>query len=291
MSKIKILSPAKINLDLIVLNKRNDNYHNISSLMQPISLYDEIEIKVSDSKNVLNLQFPNEIADFEENLITKAALKFIDYFSITSHLNISVKKRIPVAAGMCGGSSNAASTLIALSKLFSIDNFEALKGIAIDLGSDVPFFLYSRTARVGGRGEIVEPYNMNEKLKYLLIFPNIISETKLIYSLLDENYDSLKSEIIKPYLKKPAFLNGKDFILENTFTPFLIEQNEKYLDIFKILENLDFDAYSISGTGSTIFCVLDSKKNYSESIKYLESNEDFSTMVAESFEGWHFSFD
>ena len=291
MNKIKILSPAKINLDLIVLNKRNDNYHNITSLMQPISLYDEIEIKVSDSKNVLNLQFPNEIAGFEENLITKAALKFIDYFSITSHLNISVKKRIPVAAGMGGGSSNAASTLIGLSKLFSIDNFDALKGIAIDLGSDVPFFLYSRTARVGGRGEIVEPYNMNEKLKYLLIFPNIISETKLIYSLLDENYDSLKSEIIKPYLKKPAFLNGKDFILENTFTPFLIEQNEKYLDIFKILENLDFDAYSISGTGSTIFCVLDSKKNYSESIKYLESNEDFSTMVAESFEGWHFSFD
>ena len=291
MNKIKILSPAKINLDLIVLNKRNDNYHNITSLMQPISLYDEIEIKVSDSKNVLNLQFPNEIAGFEENLITKAALKFIDYFSITSHLNISVKKRIPVAAGMGGGSSNAASTLIALSKLFSIDNFDALKGIAIELGSDVPFFLYSRTARVGGRGEIVEPYNMNEKLKYLLIFPNIISETKLIYSLLDENYDSLKSEIIKPYLKKPAFLNGKDFILENTFTPFLIEQNEKYLDIFKILENLDFDAYSISGTGSTIFCVLDSKKNYSESIKYLESNEDFSTMVAESFEGWHFSFD
>ena len=291
MNKIKILSPAKINLDLIVLNKRNDNYHNITSLMQPISLYDEIEIKVSDSKNVLNLQFPNEIAGFEENLITKAALKFIDYFSITSHLNISVKKRIPVAAGMGGGSSNAASTLIALSKLFSIDNFDALKGIAIDLGSDVPFFLYSRTARVGGRGEIVEPYNMNEKLKYLLIFHNIISETKLIYSLLDENYDSLKSEIIKSYLKKPAFLNGKDFILENTFTPFLIEQNEKYLDIFKILENLDFDAYSISGTGSTIFCVLDSKKNYSESIKYLESNEDFSTMVAESFEGWHFSFD
>ena len=165
MNKIKILSPAKINLDLIVLNKRNDNYHNITSLMQPISLYDEIEIKVSDSKNVLNLQFPNEIAGFEENLITKAALKFIDYFSITSHLNISVKKRIPVAAGMGGGSSNAASTLIALSKLFSIDNFDALKGIAIDLGSDVPFFLYSRTARVGGRGEIVEPYNMNEKLK------------------------------------------------------------------------------------------------------------------------------
>ena len=291
MNKIKILSPAKINLDLIVLNKRNDNYHNITSLMQPISLYDEIEIKVSDSKNVLNLKFPNEIADFEENLITKAALKFIDYFKISSHLNISVKKRIPVGAGMGGGSSNAASTLIALSKLFSIDNFDALKGIAIELGSDVPFFLYSRTARVGGRGEIVEPYNMNEKLKYLLIFPNIISETKLIYSLLDENYDSLKSEIIKPYLKKPAFLNGKDFILENTFTPFLIEQNEKYLDIFKILENLDFDAYSISGTGSTIFCVLDSKKNYLESIKYLESNEDFSTMVAESFEGWHFSFD
>tara|TARA_Y100000748_G_scaffold278150_1_gene255594 strand:- start:639 stop:1514 length:876 start_codon:yes stop_codon:yes gene_type:complete len=291
MNKIKILSPAKINLDLIVLNKRNDNYHNISSLMQPISLYDEIEIKVSDSKNVLNLQFPNEIADFEENLITKAALKFIDYFKISSHLNISVKKRIPVGAGMGGGSSNAASTLIALSKLFSIDNFDALKGIAIELGSDVPFFLYSRTARVGGRGEIVEPYNMNEKLKYLLIFPNIISETKLIYSLLDENYDLLKNDIINSYLKKLTFLNGKDFILENTFTPLLIQQNQKYLDIFKILENLDFDAYSISGTGSTIFCVLDSKKNYSESIKYLESNEDFSTMVAESFEGWHFSFD
>ena len=151
-----------------------------------------MEIKGLDSKNVLNRQLQNEIADCEENLTTKAALKFIDYFSISSHLNISVKKRIPVGAGMGGGSSNAASTLIALSKLFSIDNFDALKGIAIELGSDVTFFLYSMTAIVGGRGEIVEPYNINEKIKYLLIFNNIISEKKLIYSLLDENYDLLK---------------------------------------------------------------------------------------------------
>ena len=294
MNSIKILSPAKLNLDLYIIDKRDDDYHNISSLMQPINIYDEIKIEISDSEDAISLNFPDDIVSFEENLITKAALKFLDSFKITNHLNISVKKRIPVGSGMGGGSSNAASVLIGLSKLFSIDAFDTLKKIAIQLGSDVPFFLYSRTARVSGRGELVEPYRINEKLKYLLIFPGIVSKTKLLYKLWDESNSFLgddEKQRINPFIKKHIFIDNKKFILQNDFTPLLIMQDKKYLDIFMLLKELGLDAYSVSGSGSTIFCLLDNKKNYSETIRYLQSNQDFSTCLVETFEGWHFSYD
>jgi len=294
MDKIRVLSPAKINLDLIVENKRKDGFHNISSLMQPINLYDEISIKISSGENLIDLIFPEKLVKYEENIIVKAAKSFFNYFKINNKVEISVKKRIPIGSGMGGGSSNAAATLIALSKLFNIDEFPALEKIALELGSDVPFFLYSRTSRVSGRGEVVKPFSINEKMKYLLIFPGIESNTKDLYQMWDK--EELRNiaknrEDIQSHLEKQILINSNKFILRNDFTPILLSKDKKYLNIFKILRDLNINSYSVSGTGSTIFCVINKDSDFVESQKYIESNEDLITLNVESFEGWHFAFD
>ena len=294
MKKIKILSPAKINLNLIIKNKRKDNFHNISSLMQPINLYDDILIELSEGDNAFELCFPDDIVNFNENLITKAALNFFEYFKINTHVKISVKKRIPTGAGLGGGSSNAASTLIGLSKLFSIDDFSALEAIALKIGSDVPFFLYSRTSLVSGRGEVVEPYNIDKKFNYLLIFPGLHSDTRTLYEMWDTKdslIDSAFQNEISSHLNNQVSINKVKFLLQNDFTPLLISRDKTYLNIFKSLKDLGLKTYSISGSGSTIFCALDDEYGCSESLKYIESNGSFTTMKAEAFEGWHFTFD
>ncbi|NSW89027.1 4-(cytidine 5'-diphospho)-2-C-methyl-D-erythritol kinase [bacterium] len=294
MDKIRILSPAKINLDLIVGNKRKDGFHNISSLMQPINLYDEISIRISSSKNLIDLNFPEKLVKYEENIIVKAAESFFNYFKIANRVEISVKKRIPIGSGMGGGSSNAAATLIALSKLFNIDEFPALEKIALELGSDVPFFLYSRTSRVSGRGEVVKPFNINEKMKYILILPGIESNTKNLYEMWDKEEcrnTARNREDIQSHLEKQILINSNKFILRNDFTPILLLKDKKYLNIFEILRDLNLNSYSVSGTGSTIFCVIDKDSDFVESQKYIESNEDLITLNVESFEGWHFAFD
>ncbi|MBT3475706.1 4-(cytidine 5'-diphospho)-2-C-methyl-D-erythritol kinase [bacterium] len=294
MKKIKILSPAKINLNLIIKNKRKDDFHNISSLIQPINLYDEILIELSKSDNTLELSFPEDVVSFKENLITKAVFNFFEYFKISTHVKISVKKRIPTGAGLGGGSSNAASTLIGLSKLFSIDNFSALEKIALKIGSDVPFFLYSRTSLVTGRGEVVEPCNIDKKIKYLLIFPKIHSDTRTLYQLWDSKdilLDSALQHRVASHLKNEILINKEKFLLQNDFTPLLISKDRTYLNIFNSLRDLGLRTYSISGSGSTIFCALDDEYDCSESLKYLESNSSLTTMKAEAFEGWHFTFD
>lgn len=294
MEKIKILSPAKINLNLVIEKKREDGFHNINSLIQPISLYDEILIEITDHKKKIDLIFPDKFIEFEDNLIVKASKSFLDYFKIKDHIRISVKKNIPLGSGMGGGSSNAASTLIALSKLFKIDDFPILRKIALDLGSDVLFFLYSRTSKVSGRGEIVDPFYMNEKMKYMLIFPGLHSNTKTLYDMwdnLDLRLKAYNRKEILNHIYNKIVIDKEDFILQNDFTPLLIYKNSKYLDVLNILKELNFTSYSITGSGSTIFCVLNDNVDYSESQKYLEANQDLITMNVESSEGWHFTFD
>lgn len=294
MDKVKVLSPAKINLDLIVENKRKDNFHNINSLIQPINFYDEIHIERSESAKLIDLDFPDKIVKYDDNLIVKAAQSFFKNFKVSGGIKISVKKRIPIGSGMGGGSSNAASTLIGLSKLFNIDRFSDLEKIGLELGSDVPFFLYSRTSRVSGRGEIIKPFNIDEQMKYLIILPGIESNTKKLFEMWDNKQvrvDCERKINFKPYLEKKTIINKNLFTMRNDFTPLLLMQNERYIEIFKTLKDLNIDSYSISGTGSTIFCVMNKNEDFKESQKYLESSNDLVTLNVEAFEGWHFTFD
>ena len=183
MSTIKVFSPAKINLDLLINYKRDDCYHDINSLAQTVNLYDELVIQKSEDDKNVTIDFPIKSVLYNNNLIVLAAKKFLEVFKIKDSIHIKVKKRIPLGSGLGGGSSNAAATLIGLSKIFEIDDFSQILNIAKGLGSDVPFFLFSRTAKLSGRGEIVTPFKIINKLEYLLIFSGIESKTNDLYSL------------------------------------------------------------------------------------------------------------
>ncbi|MFN4132175.1 MAG: 4-(cytidine 5'-diphospho)-2-C-methyl-D-erythritol kinase, partial [Caldimicrobium sp.] len=138
MSKIFSLSPAKINLTLQVLKKRKDGYHEIYSIFQKIALFDEIEIELAPS---FSLDFiSEEEIPLEKNLLYKAWKLFQESFGIKSEVKIRVTKRIPIGAGLGGGSSNAGTLLKLLSKLFEIER-EKVLFLAQRLGADVPFFV------------------------------------------------------------------------------------------------------------------------------------------------------
>ena len=290
MSKIEILSSGKINLDLIIKGKRADGYHDISSLIQPIGLQDTLLIENTNSSKLIDLDFPDKTISYDDNLIIKAAQSFYEYFQISQAIKITVKKKIPLESGMGGGSSNAAATLLGLSKIFGIDDFKGLLSIGKELGSDVPFFLYSKTARISGKGEIVEIIENPAKTKYLLIFPGFGSSTKSLYSLWDQEKLKIKNYNKSIETKKISF-DKKTVYLRNDFLPLLIERHKEYKEIFKILDELELNNYSISGSGSTIFSVLEDGFDTEEAEKYLESSMNIKAFTVNSIEGWRFLID
>lgn len=159
MKTIKIAAPAKINLTLEVLNKREDGFHNIKSIMQAIDLYDYLTFNVEKSAETEIVLSGNSsaIPYDEKNLVYKAAAKFLDKIKMPVKVNVFIEKNIPVEAGLAGGSTDAAATFYALNKLFDNPLSEReIDELCASLGSDLNFCLYGGTALCTGRGEKIE---------------------------------------------------------------------------------------------------------------------------------------
>ncbi|MBI5846583.1 MAG: 4-(cytidine 5'-diphospho)-2-C-methyl-D-erythritol kinase [Nitrospirae bacterium] len=164
-------APAKINWFLSVLNKREDGYHNIVSLMQRVSLFDTLLFEESEQLEVIT-----DIADLpaENNLVFKAAVLMRARAGVRAGARITLKKDIPLAAGMGGGSSDAAYTLIGLNRLWGLNlNTENLRHMGAELGSDVPFFIEDTFALVQGRGEVITSVRDASEIPLLLVNPGI----------------------------------------------------------------------------------------------------------------------
>ena len=165
--QIKVKTPAKINLTLEILNKRDDGYHNIQSIMQMINLYDYLTIKVEEStKEKITLAgTSNEIPYNEKNLVYKAAKLFLDKINIhNKHIDIFIEKNIPISAGLAGGSTNAAGTIYGLNCLFNnILSRQELHELCAKLGSDLNVCLEGGCLLATGRGEKIErlPFREN----------------------------------------------------------------------------------------------------------------------------------
>jgi len=252
---------AKINLGLQVLNKRTDGFHNINSIFAPISLYDEITIKESDYFNLQsNVDFG--ISD-DENLVIKAAKKFNQVIGENISYEITLIKNIPMQAGLGGGSSDGATVLKMLNEMHDYPlNKEELSKIALELGSDVPFFIYNRIALATGRGEVLEFLDIELNWNVLVVFPNLNISTREAYSQLQRT-GTLINEID---LKKGLF--ERDFsIFINDFEEYAIK---KFSIIKKIkdelLKNGAFFA-SLSGSGSAIFGLFDDEQKMQEAAK------------------------
>ena len=246
---------AKVNLALEVMNKVN-GYHMVNNLMVPISLYDELSFEISDKIYVNN-------DNIEDNICIKAAKLFIDKYQINSGVCINIKKKIPIAAGLAGGSSDAAATLRGLNKLFNINaSNDELIELAKILGSDVPFFINSKIALCTNRGEIINPLNIDvPKINLLLIKPNSGLSTKEVYmhykwdgqlkkDLINIVINSLKNNDI-PLLKASIF---------NDLTQVALSLNTELSSIYNSLKNKT-NVY-VSGSGPTMFIINPSDEIY-----------------------------
>src|SRR5256886_9923533 len=168
---MQILAPAKINLSLRVLGKRPDGFHEIETLIAPISLHDKIDIEKQNRWIDFSCDDPT-LSSGEDNLVVRAAKLFFEKTKIKSGVSIKLEKKIPHGAGLGGGSSDAAATLRALNELFETKlSREELAEPGSTIGSDVSFFLFESAAVCKGRGEIVEPAKLKTKLSILLLKP------------------------------------------------------------------------------------------------------------------------
>jgi 4-diphosphocytidyl-2-C-methyl-D-erythritol kinase len=186
---LKYLAPAKINLTLEVLGRRDDGYHEISSLVQTISLCDVISFQLADE---ISLECSEPSLQTSDNLVVQAAELFKEVSGWQKGAKIKLEKRIPWCAGLGGGSSDGAATLLALNRLWKLKlKTSDLIEMAARLGSDVPLFIYGGTALIQGRGEKVTPLISSVPRWFVLLIPplpKISHKTQQLYSLLDARH-------------------------------------------------------------------------------------------------------
>lgn len=177
---------AKVNMTLDVLDRRQeDGYHYIDTIMLPISLGDQIFAEVSQRIEITsNPEIPGP---HEANLVLRAATLLKEVTGYQGGVRLHVEKSIPIAGGLAGGSTNAATVLTGLNRLWQTGLSDTdLVALAIRLGSDVPFFIQSRPARVQGIGEVVTPINVAKQLWFVLVVPQIVKSTGKVFGWFDE---------------------------------------------------------------------------------------------------------
>jgi 4-diphosphocytidyl-2-C-methyl-D-erythritol kinase len=185
MNELVLHTPAKINLCLSVLGKRPDGYHEVEMVMQAVGLYDEITVRLTESGITVNCD-NSTIPAGEGNIAYRAAREMLDLSGRPSGITIEIKKNIPVAAGLGGGSSDAAAVLVACNRLLEAGLGRGrLADIGTRLGMDVPFFLYGPTALAKGRGELLTSLPSPPKFWVLLANPGFETSTTWVYKNLN----------------------------------------------------------------------------------------------------------
>lgn len=182
-SELTVLAPAKVNLILRILDRRSDGYHNLWSIMQTVALDDEVRLRLRPGRDGIQLRCDaSELATDHTNLVYRAAFAVLERAQRPVGVEINLRKRIPMGAGLGGGSSDAAATIIGLNRLLQLDWTQAqMAKIGHPLGSDVPFFLYAPTAIVSGRGETARPTTIQGTRWVVLVNPGFGVETKWAY--------------------------------------------------------------------------------------------------------------
>jgi len=259
-----LTAPAKINWFLKVIGKRDDGYHEIRSLMQCVSLSDKLIFEHSERITVIT----DAPIPLQGNLVCRAARMLQEISGTSQGVKITLKKEIPLAAGLGGGSSDAAVTLMGLNRLWKLNlSVDDLVGLGTRLGSDIPFFFSGPAAIVEGKGEIVRPVPMRSYI-LLLVKPRFEVSTAWAYREIDEtneipmrNGGLLTKEDNSFTLLYHAFEKG-DFsslssLLRNDFEPYMIRRFPVVGEIKKNLLRSGALFTSMSGSGPTIFGVFE----------------------------------
>jgi 4-diphosphocytidyl-2-C-methyl-D-erythritol kinase len=288
---LSLKAPAKINWILWVGSKRDDGYHEIQSLIQKVSLYDELSFALSEGVT-LDTETP---VSTDENLVYRAAIMLKETYGVEAGASITLKKNIPIGAGLGGGSSDAAAALIGLNKLWSLGlTKEQLSTSGAKLGSDVPFFLFDNLSYVHGRGEKVSARCAERPVDILLVNPLVNISTAWVYERFAARRASVEKgnshrESLRPRLnrieltKKAEKVNNIEHFIRNIERAELLEIADS---VSNDLESVTIKSFPVvaeikeelvrqgavvslmSGSGPTVFAVFESQEKAREASRH-----------------------
>ncbi|EMG27984.1 4-diphosphocytidyl-2-C-methyl-D-erythritol kinase [Listeria fleischmannii 1991] len=255
--KITIKAPAKINLSLDALYKREDGYHEVEMVMTTIDLSDSLQLELLEEDRIeldVNAHF---IPDDKRNLIYQAAELLKNRYDVKKGVKITLDKQIPVSAGLAGGSTDAAATFKGLNKLWNLGlSLEKLADLSAEIGSDIAFCLYGGTALATGRGELIERLNRMPGCWIILAKPNIGVQTPSVYKELRVQ------EVGHPNTKKMleaisrGDLDGIFDSMGNVLESVTLEKNSQVKQLKDKMLEFGADAAMMSGSGPTVFAIV-----------------------------------
>lgn len=262
MKQIRLKAMAKVNLGLDVVRKREDGYHEVRMIMQTVNLYDKLFITVSDEPGIrlkTNLGF---LPVNEDNLIYKAAKMLIDEFQLSQGVDIQLQKFIPVAAGMAGGSTDAASTLIGMNKLFELGlTRKDLMDRGVKLGADVPYCVMGGTALSEGIGEILTPLPDVPRGYILIAKPPINVSTKFVYGNLKADQLTYHPDIdAQIEMIRSQDFKGMADLMGNVLETVTIPAHPVIQDIKDFMLERGAVNAMMSGSGPTVFGLYQDQK-------------------------------
>ena len=265
---------AKINLSLDILRKREDGYHELKMIMQTVSLYDEIYIEKADTISIECNK--DDIPLNNKNLAWKAADAFFNYTSINSGCKIKLIKNIPDGAGLGGGSSDAATVLLALNGIFNTNlTNEELIDIAVKIGADIPFFILQGTCLAEGIGEKLTKIENNTDPYILIHKPSFSISTKWAYENLKlDNKNNYDVDKIVENLKDKNY-DFKDIF--NYLEDVSVSEYPQINDIKNKMKNYGATASLMSGSGSSVFGIFNDKNAAQTAFESFEKNTVFLT--------------
>ena len=271
---VYLIAPAKLNLNLYVKEKLDNGYHSLNSDICFLDLYDEIIIKPS---NLNKIKVSNKSTFFfkEENILSKTLNYFNSEFKNQNKFNITLKKNIPIGAGLGGGSSDSATLLLGLRYFYNINSshskkitLKKLKEIGLKIGSDVPACIMGRSLQLSGIGEKLKKISVEKNYKFLLIYPNKILSTKQVFN--NFNFEKVKTRKAMLFNKIKIFNS-----LENV-SQSIEPEIKKILNILKSFEKII--AFGMSGSGSCCFGIFKNSQdliNDKEFLKLKSKNNYF----------------
>jgi 4-diphosphocytidyl-2-C-methyl-D-erythritol kinase len=249
---IRVPSPAKLNLFLHITGRRDNGYHELQTIFQLIDLTDWLEFTQTDNL-IISIDGLSSV-DLEQNLIYKATQVLKPFAKQPTGLKISIEKNIPMGAGLGGGSSNAATTLIAINQLWQCGlNIEQLAELGLKLGADVPIFVHGRNAWAEGIGEHLTFIDLDQK-QYIVLKPDCFISTQLLFSQKTLTRDTKPTKFCAYQLKPFNFGNNFEPLARSLYPE--VNEAMQYLDQFGIAK--------LTGTGACVFTEVTADMNIDE---------------------------
>ena len=265
MKTVTIKAPAKVNLTLDVTGKRPNGYHDLKMIMQTISVFDEIKLSLTEEEKIdlhMNKELPDKILA-EKNLVYKAAALMKEKFDIKGGFDIELQKNIPAAAGLAGGSSDCAATLIAINEVCELGlTTQELCDIGVKLGADVPFCIRKGTMLSEGIGEILTPLTPFKDVWVVLVKPDISVSTAYVYTHLD-----LPNLKYHPDTDKAiecidnGDIAGLSNVLSNVLETVTVPEYPVLTEIKEFLVQNGAAGSLMSGSGPTVFGIFKNKED------------------------------